>query len=243
MKNPNVQLYYFASQRDLIDQMQETSLAREDLGLAPEPLVASAAWWDALERGELRGGCVDGAITNVWWGSMADWPEVEIRDANGHLSTWTREGDPRRYAKGLGARVTFVEHPWKHEAHGLGPHARLVLEIWVEESTARSSGLAPGPGGAGYELSRRHGEATHYVAIAERDRGEDLLAEFERVGRAGRVWGGGTPAQWIVQVWAPRAAEAQAEAAKIDAVARRFGGRYDGGEIVGGQVWGPLDAE
>lgn len=236
-----VRLYDIRCQPELTAQMQEVSLTRDDVGLAPDPLVASSAWWQAIESGELQRGCLDGTITSVSWGSMADWPEFEMRDSEGNVSTWTREGDLRRFVEGLRVRVEFVEHPWKHADHVLGTHSRVVLGMWVEESAARASGLAPGPGGAGYKLSRRQGDATHYLYVSDRDSGDALLAELERLGRVGRVWGGGTPTEWIVQVWTARADDARGEAAGLDAVARRFGGRYDGGEIVAGDVWGPLD--
>jgi hypothetical protein len=236
-----VRLYDFRCQRELIAQMQEASLTRDDVGLAPEPLVASPSWWHAIERGDLQRVCLDGTITGVWWGSMADWPEFEMRDSGGNISTWTREGDLRRFVEGLRVRVEFVEHPWKRVDHGLGTHSRVVLGMWVEESAARASGIAPGPGGAGYELSRRQGDVTHYLCVSDRDSGDALLAELERLGRVGRVWGGGTPTEWIVQVWTPRADDARGEAPELDSLARRFGGRYDGGEIVAGDVWGPLN--
>jgi hypothetical protein len=238
---PMVRLYDFRCQQERIAQMQEASLSHDDMGLAPDPLVASPAWWQAIERGELRRKRLDGAITKVRWGSMADWPEFEMRDSGGNVSTWTREGDLRRFVEGLRVRVEFVEHPWKHADHSLGTHSRVVLGMWVEESAARASGIAPGPGGAGYELSRRQGDVTHYLCVSDRDSGDALLAALKRRGRVGRVRGGGTSREWIVQVWTPRAHAARREALDLDALARRFGGRYDGGEIVAGDVWGPLN--
>ncbi len=38
------QLYDLRAQADLIAKMQETSLTRQDIGLAPDPLVGSPEW-------------------------------------------------------------------------------------------------------------------------------------------------------------------------------------------------------
>ena len=219
--------------------MQRTSLTT-DGGLEPIPLVASDEWWTHIAEGAIPLVRLDGTITRVYWASMADWPEFEICDESGELSSWTREGDARRFVEGLSVRVEYVEHPWKpSNLGGHGTHSRIVLGQWVQESVLRTAGIAPGPGGVGYQFTRKHGEATHYLYAPTRDAGEAMLSEFEHRGRVGRVWGGGTKSLWIVQLWAPVAGEAKSEAAELDGVARGFGGSYDGGEVIDGEVWGP----
>jgi hypothetical protein len=209
-----LQLYDLAAQTKLIAQMQETSLTREDIGLAADPLVASPEWWDAIERGALRRHDITGVITGEWWGSMADWPEFELRDGEGRLTTWTREGDARRFAPGLEARVVFVEHPWKNPTPSR-QMSRVVLGMWIEDGPARVSAFAPGPGGAGYALSRQHGEAAHFLYISDRARADELFAALRAAGRTGRVWGGGTASLWIVQIWAHDVNTARAEAHEL----------------------------
>ncbi len=241
MPSELVQLYDFGAQPDLIAKMQETSLTRGNMGLAPDPLVGSPGWWTAIERGQLKRVELTGVITRVWWGSMADWPEFETRASDGTLTTWTREGDARRYVDGLEVRITYVEHPWKKPQ--LGRTLRqLVLSIWVENSGLRASGFAPGPGGAGYRFSRRHGEAAHYLYAPERANADAMLRHLQAAGRSGRVWGGGTQELWVVQVWAEHGVQAKGEAAQLQRVAQTFDGRYDGGEIIEGEIWGPLPA-
>ena len=233
-------VYDLRDQERLIAQMQETSLSpRQDAGLAPDPLVGSDAWWSAIEGGEMARQVSEGVITRVYWGSMADWPEFELRDATGDLASWTREGNPRRYVEGLRARVEFVEHPWKNEHTGLGTHSQIKLGVWVERSDGRSSGIAPGPGGAGFEMARRHGEAVHYLAFGSRADAEGAAAALEGVGRTAGVWGGGTHDQWFVDAWSRTADAGGEEIAELRRLAEQFAGNYDGGEVVEGAIWGP----
>jgi hypothetical protein len=203
--------------------------------------VGSPKWWEAIERGDLRRYDLAGEITREWWGSMADWPEFELRDAEGALTTWTREGDARRFVPGTKARVLYVEHPWKKPGP-FGPMSQLVLGVWVEDGPTRVSAFAPGPGGAGYRLSRQSGEAAHFLYAPDRSRADEILGSFEAAGRTGRVWGGGTPSLWVVQIWAQDADSAKEDAVELARVARDLGGRYDGGEIIEGEIWGPLSA-
>jgi hypothetical protein len=242
MEGRVVQLYDFSVQAIRIRQMQETSLTSVDMGLAPVPLVGSAPWWEAIERGDLARYDLTGEITREWWGSMADWPEFELRDNAGNVTTWTREGDVRRFVPGVPGRLVYVEHPWKSLKHALRDVRRVVLGIWVEDASARVSAFAPGPGGAGYRLSREQGEAAHFLYAPSRSDADEMLAAFESSGRRGRVWGGGTSSLWIVQIWAPQASTARADAQALHAIAERFGGRYDGGEIIEGEIWGPLSS-
>lgn len=105
MEAAMIRLYDLRDQDDLITAMQETSLGDTDLGLAPEPLVGSELWWEQVDTPVLPRTRLEGQIVKVLWGSMADYPEFELRDSSGDLSTWTREGDTRRYVEGLSARV------------------------------------------------------------------------------------------------------------------------------------------
>jgi hypothetical protein len=236
-----VRLYDLRDQRARIAAIQRTSLDDSDTGLAPDPLVGSDEWWEQIRTGDRPLHRIDGTITRTYWASMADWPEFEMSDSAGTLSTWTAEGDRRRLVVGLRARVEYVEHPWKPASrHDFDErHSRVVLGIWVEDSAQRADGIAPGPGGAGYDLDRRYGEAVHYLRVPSRAIGETLLTELEQQGRVGRVWGGGTADLWYVQVWAASGADAQSEIARLERLAQSRGGRYDGGEVINGAVWGP----
>jgi hypothetical protein len=126
MSEGMIRLYDLRAQKDLIAAMQRTSPTREDIWLAPHPLVASSEWSDAVERGELPRHEIAGVIMPEWWGSMADWSEFELQDSRGDLTTWTREGGARRYAPGLDVRIVYVEHPWKHPER-FGEKSQLVV--------------------------------------------------------------------------------------------------------------------
>jgi hypothetical protein len=118
-------------------------------------LVGTPEWWRAIEDGRLPASEIQGTISNVYWGSMGDWPEFEVLAADGSKSRWTREGDVSRYVEGIRVRLTFVLHPWKvpKETHGLGEASKIVLRIDVEQSERRSDPRAPGPGGIGMRKS------------------------------------------------------------------------------------------
>ena len=241
MQRPIVRLYDLRDQADLMAAMRQTSLEDSDIGLAPDPLVGSGEWWAQVGTDDRPLYRIDGTVTRAYWASMADWPEFELTDSEGALTTWTAEGDRRRLVPGLRARVEYVEHPWKAGSRNDfdGDASRVVIGMWVEDSAQRIDGIAPGPGGAGYELDRRFGEAVHYLRVPSRPVGELLRAELERDGRKGRVWGGGTTDLWYVQAWTTSGAEARSEIAMLSKLARARGGTYDGGEVIDGSVWGP----
>jgi hypothetical protein len=177
-----IRVYDFRDQHEKIAAMQRTSLTGDD-GLEPQPLVASDDWWKQIAAGAMPAVRLDGTITRVYWASMADWPEFEIRDAGGEISSWTRWGDVRRFVEGLSVSVEYVEHPWKPSSVGLGTHSRIVLAQSVEQSLVRAAAIAPGPGGVGYEFAREHGEATHYLCAPTRDVGAKMLSSLESQGR------------------------------------------------------------
>jgi hypothetical protein len=137
--------------------MQAATLGATDFGVSPKPaLVGTPEWWQAIEHGQLPANPLEGTISNVYWGSMGDWPEFEVLVPDGTRSRWTREGDVSRYVEGLGVRLTFVLHPWKvpKDELGLGDASKIVLQIDIEASDKRSDPRAPGPGGVGLGRSR-----------------------------------------------------------------------------------------
>jgi hypothetical protein len=69
--NATIQLYDFAAQTQKIGRMQEASLRRPDLGLAPEPLVGSDAWWEATDLGQLAIHDLEGTVPG---NGGAAWP-------------------------------------------------------------------------------------------------------------------------------------------------------------------------
>lgn len=146
-----VPIYLIRDDTERLRQMQKVSASDDTtMGLSPEPaLIGTPEWWDLVEAGQLEVEEIVGTIKDVRWGSMGDWPEFSVESATGERESFTREGDHTRYVEDLKCRVRWVLHPWKVEQGTLGTHSRIILEIAVEDSTRRSDGRAPGPGGIG----------------------------------------------------------------------------------------------
>jgi hypothetical protein len=152
-------VYDLSDDASRLRAMQETSLAaRTDAGLDPNPLVGSAEWIAEIHDGRRPIHTVTGMIGRVYWGSMADYAEFTIVASDQSESNWAREGDSRLYVPEIAVELFYVEHAWKKDLrHRISDHSKIKLAIWLERSPHRSSAIAPGPGGAGYELARREG--------------------------------------------------------------------------------------
>jgi hypothetical protein len=151
MTGPFVTVYSFEQDKARVAAMQKASRGSTDFGVSMSPaLVGTPEWWRAIQDGTLARTVITGTISRVYWGSMGDWPECEVTADDGTKTTWTREGDLTRYVKGLRARITFVQHPWKvPDQPGLGAASQIVLTVEIEDSERRSDPRAPGPGGIG----------------------------------------------------------------------------------------------
>ena len=147
------------------------SLADSDMGLSPLPaLIGSPEWWHATEDGTLPREHVSGTISQVYWGSMADYPECKVVSADGSKSTWHREGDHSRYVEGLHVDIAFVRHPWKSpDQHGLGKTSRITLTVDIEISDLRSDPRAPGLGNVGLRAQEEFVTLWRPVGSAEMD--------------------------------------------------------------------------
>ena len=125
--------------------------------IAPDPAVfGSEEWWSALGSAALPLHRIEGRLARVYWGSMGDWPEFELVDSSGALTTWTRMGDVSRYVEGLNAAVEYVMVSLKDpfpipgmETLGLPDEHPQVVRVLLEASDRRSDPRAPGPGGVG----------------------------------------------------------------------------------------------
>jgi hypothetical protein len=241
-KSEWVLVYDFASDEERIRHMQEASLSRPDVGLSAVPLVGGKEWWDEIATGRRPTRRVEGTIAQVSWAGMGDWPEFRVRVGDGSQSTWTREGDVRRYVEGLGVRLIYVEHAskWGAAIAGLGEASKIVLQIAIEQSSLRSSGIAPGPGGAGYELARRHGDVAHYLRFTTAEAAQQAARELEVQGLSVRTYGGRSSGGWVVEAWHRNVSAAGRWRRDLELLGERYGGSYDGGEIVGGDAWGSL---
>ena len=233
-------VYDLAADTEHVRDVQEASLHRPGYGFPPKPvLFGSPEWWREIETGRIPTRLVEGVIEDVYWASMADWPEFRLHSSDGAETTWTRMGDVRRYVKGLHAKASYVELERKKDADKdvvsmLGPTSQVVLHMWVEESVLRSPAVAPGPGGAGYELEGGPGTALHYLELPDRERARELVNTLEGQGEELHTYPDGIGAHWFVRVKdasvAPARDERRSELARL---AERHGGRYDGSETIG----------
>ena len=238
-------VYELSADEEYVNQMQDASVNRPDLGLVPDPLVGGPEWWNEIKSGGRPTHHVEGTIVSAYWAGMGDWPEFRIRAADGAESTWTRQGDVRRYVEGLRAQVEYVEHAWKRggeAAMGLGDASKIVLRITVEDSPLRSAAVAPGPGGAGYELARREGDVTHYLRFTSEEAARRVEQELADKTESVRTYHDRFSGSWFVQVWHRDASSAERWRSELQHLLALPDRCYDGGEIVGGDVWGPSAA-
>jgi hypothetical protein len=199
-------VYDLAVDVEHVRQVQDASLHRPGFGFPPEPfLFGSPEWWQQIESGAIPTKWVEGLITDVYWASMADWPEFRMRSEDGTETTWTRMGDARRYVEGLHAKISYVELEWKKDAAEdvlltLGPTAKVELKMWVEESPLRSPAVAPGPGGVGYELEGGPGTVLHYLRLPDQERAGELAKTLEGQVADVHVYPDGAGVHWFVRV-------------------------------------------
>lgn len=233
-------VYDLAADAEHVRDVQEASLHRPGYGFPPEPvLFGSPEWWREIETGRIPTRWVEGVIADVYWASMADWPEFRMRSADGAETTWTRMGDVRRYVEGLHVKVSYVELERKKDARTdvlstLGPTSEVKLQMWVEESVLRSPAVAPGPGGAGYELEGGPGTTLHYLELPDRERARELVKTLEGQGEEVHTYPDGVGAHWFVRVKDASAAPAHDERrSELARLVERCGGRYDGSETIG----------
>ena len=94
-------VYRLADDSKKIRDVQRARTKTEEYGVEPTPaLFGSPQWWEAVQDGALPTGWVHGSIDRPIWSGMNDFPEVEIQDASGKISTWIRYGDVTQYSKG-----------------------------------------------------------------------------------------------------------------------------------------------
>ncbi len=221
--------------RDLtyLDLLEKASAGPGPMGIVPEPAPAgSPRWLAALDQDEMPTGEVHGLIQEVYWASMADYPEFTVVDGDGVKTTWARQGNIRLFVPGIAAAVAWVEVRFKPGAHK--ETSRLITRIDLEASDERSSGITPGPGGHGYARVGGPGTVLHYVRCSTRKTADSLE---ERLGDGYEYQTFEQPPDdWWLRI-------AGGEVSEVGGAAAAVGTSYDGGErVVADQepeVWGP----
>jgi hypothetical protein len=133
-----VQTYDLREDAEAVRLVQEASLHKPGFGFPPEPfLYGTPEWWSAIAEGTIESRLITGVIASVFWGSMGDWAEFTVQDANGDETTWTRKGDLTRYVEGQRVRLHCAKLDYKPDAPFPGV-AEVVLGIWLEPSDART---------------------------------------------------------------------------------------------------------
>jgi hypothetical protein len=134
-------IYRLKDDPDRKKAIQQATLTTEEFGIEPtHGLVGSAEWWGKIDKGDLPVHTTSGIIERVYMGSMNDWPEFEVRSAEGELSQWTREANSvtlaRGYAPGRRVEIDYVVQRHREKSFDRGAEAKVVVEI-------RISGDAP----------------------------------------------------------------------------------------------------
>jgi hypothetical protein len=219
-----------------IATMQRAS--ETDKGLVADPFIGTDDWWAAIADERLESEVIESGIAWVGWGSMADHPEFRVSQRSDPRDHWRRMGDIRLYVEGLATRLLFVRHPWKVPTPGLGANSRIVLEVWLESVERRSSGIAPGPNGDGYRrVKETLGQQVHYLNLptlaSARQISALLASETLIVTEPSRVH-----SSWQLGIWERESVRNLPRIRLLTELVVERGGWYDGGEIVGGDVWG-----
>lgn len=127
-------LYDLRSEHDIVRAVQ--SVSRRGEGLSDRPaLIGSDLWWRLVNDAELPSRVVTGTVARSYWSGHGDYPQFDLVDDAGAVTTWERYGDETRYVPGLAVRLRYVEHP-RHR----GIAATVVVLVEIEESDLREVG-------------------------------------------------------------------------------------------------------
>jgi len=225
-----VPLYRLKSDKKRIQDVQQATITTEKFGIVPDPhLFASEEWWRAVEAGEKESFEIMGTIKDVFWGSMADWPMFSMIDDAGVETEWTRDGGVRRYVSGLRARVRYVYTVKRFDDE----KSKTVLEIDIENSVKRSSGVAPGPGGCGYEIVGGVGTLIHYFIFKDDHQAKNFAKVVDDSGKSTYVYS--NLGSYFVtfydrgKIWADRSSRVSS----FSNLLKENDGKYDGSEAAG----------
>ncbi|WP_263408639.1 hypothetical protein [Terriglobus tenax] len=129
-------VYRLVDDKKKIEQVQKATLTTKEFGFQQtHGLFGSPEWWGNIETGALPRITLQGKITNVYMGSMGDWPMVDILAPNGTISKWTRwVSDPSLdalYVVGSRIEIDYVVQQFKENSWGGPREAKQEIEIRI----------------------------------------------------------------------------------------------------------------
>lgn len=129
-------VYSLREDHEKVAAIQKATLTTSEFGIEPtHGLLGSREWWSAIESGRLPLQTLRGTVSQVYMGSMGDWPSFELTTEDGEKSTWTREANSKeqaaRYAVGLRVEIDFVVQRHRSASWDGGAETKVVLAIRI----------------------------------------------------------------------------------------------------------------
>src|SRR5690348_6718625 len=123
-----------------IAAIQKATLNTVEFGIEQtHKLFGSPDWWEQISSGHLPMHTLRGVIVERFWGSMADWPEIKVKNDNGEISQWTREVNSKEqdalYIPGQRIEIDYVLQRHRPKSCDKGGEAKVVIEMRVEPNT------------------------------------------------------------------------------------------------------------
>jgi|SRR5579859_7057542 len=101
-------------------------------------MFGSQEWWKKIHSGDLPAQTTSGVITDVYMGSMGDWPMFAMTTDSGEVLQWTREVNTNEqdalYLVGRRVEVAYVIQRHRPKSWDRGSETKCVIEIRVDES-------------------------------------------------------------------------------------------------------------
>jgi len=131
--------YELKKNLDFISNVQKATLSTKEFGIEQtHGLFGSSEWWEQISSGRLPLHTLCGEIIERFWGGMADWPEIKVRNDDGQISEWTRMVNVKEqdalYIPGQRIEIDYVLQRHRPKSTDKGAEHKLVIEIRVEPS-------------------------------------------------------------------------------------------------------------
>jgi hypothetical protein len=123
-------LYHLQDDRKTIDEMQRGMKSKDKLiGLKnTHGLFGSDKWWKAISKNKLQLLTLTGTITKTWSGHHDDFPEFQLSDKNGEVTTWPMESMNLHNNLGSKIEIDYVIQSLKASGYENG-EAKCIIEV------------------------------------------------------------------------------------------------------------------